>query len=163
MVRDADAFIGIFPIPGDEPIVPNRTTMLHASRYFRLELDMAMRSRKPTAIFHDRRYGSLFGSLGSVIYHPYDAQDIGRAANSSARQRLRQAAAGFFRILEARARAAAVQSGDHQSGLVGLLTPDAELGQPGLTSEVSDLLSQEGLEPRQLGWPPRLDAAYISE
>ena len=44
-----------------------------------------------------------------------------------------------------------MQSGDHQPGLVGMLIPDAELGQPALTGEVSDLLSQEGLEPRQLG------------
>jgi hypothetical protein len=56
-----------------------------------------------------------------------------------------------------------MQSGDHQPGLVGMLIPDTELGQPALTGEASDLLSQEGLEPQQLGWPPRLDAAYISE
>ncbi|MCW2932570.1 MAG: hypothetical protein JWM19_3532 [Actinomycetia bacterium] len=163
MVRDADAFIGIFPIPDDQPTTPNRTTKLYASRYFRLELDMAMRSRKPTAILHDRRYGSLFGNLESVTYHPYDAQDIGRTANSSARQRLQRAADGFFRILDARTKAAAMESGDHQSGLIGMLIPDAELGQSALTREVSDLLHQEGLEPRQLGWPARLDAAYISE
>jgi len=163
MVRDADAFIGIYPIPGDQPAAPNRAAKLHASRYFRLELDLAIRSRKPVAIFHDQRYGSLFGNLESVTYHPYDAQDIGRTANSSARQRLQQAADGFFKSMEVQTQVTAMRPGDHQPGLVGILIPEAELGQPGLTREVSDLLSQEGLESRLLGWPPRLSAAYVSE
>ncbi len=46
MIRDADGFVGVFPVPGDPLAVHDRASLLKISRYFRLELDMAIRSRK---------------------------------------------------------------------------------------------------------------------
>lgn len=129
MVRDADAFVGIFPIPGDLMAAHDRASLLRVSRYFRLELDMAIRSRKPTAIFYDRRYGSLFGRPANIISYQYDAQDIGRSLRSPARLRLQRTAEGFFGQLAASVQAeAAKPEGDFERDLVGVLFPSGDVG-----------------------------------
>src|ERR1700752_3308089 len=54
MIRDCDAFIGIYPFPGAWKDAQDRANLLKASQYFRLELDLAIRARKPAIIFYDR-------------------------------------------------------------------------------------------------------------
>ncbi len=44
MIRDRDAFIGIYPYPGDPAVRALPEDLLAASRYFRLECDLAVRS-----------------------------------------------------------------------------------------------------------------------
>src|SRR5262245_5356432 len=55
-IRDADAFVGVYPFPGPAS-VPSVDELRQASRYFRLELDIALRSRKPALVYCGRRYG----------------------------------------------------------------------------------------------------------
>src|SRR5215211_8380099 len=50
-VRDADAFVGIYPFPSEADERPDAETALKESRYFRLELDLALRSRRPVIVF----------------------------------------------------------------------------------------------------------------
>jgi hypothetical protein len=45
-MRDADAFVGIFPVPQDKGQLSG-SELRNESRYFRLELDLAERARKP--------------------------------------------------------------------------------------------------------------------
>jgi len=45
MVRDTDAFVGIYPYDDEGVERPTREQLLEASRYFRLELDLARRSK----------------------------------------------------------------------------------------------------------------------
>ena len=90
MIRDADAFVGIFPIPGEPRSVHDRASLLQASRYFRLELDMAIRSRKPAAVFCDRRYGNVLKMPTGVFHYQYDAQQIGQPVRSPAWMRLQE-------------------------------------------------------------------------
>ena len=68
-IRAADAFVGIYPF---SEIDPTPEKLRKESRYFRLELDLAIRSRKPTLIFFDSRYKNLFGGPGrnSVPFDP---------------------------------------------------------------------------------------------
>lgn len=158
MIREADAFVGIFPIPGDATEVHDRQSLLQLSRYFRLEFDMAIRSRKPAAIFYDRRYGGLFGRAANIILYRYDAQDIAQPLRSPARLKLRQAAERFFSLATASAQAdAAKQESDFERDLVGVSLPRDR------ASATLDLLSEQGLEPVTLNWPPRLDCAYIAQ
>src|SRR2546430_1358108 len=63
VIRNVDAFIGIYSIPGDPTASPDLDSLMHLSRYFRLELDMAIRSRRPSIVFCDERYHHLFASL----------------------------------------------------------------------------------------------------
>lgn len=76
MVRDADAFIGIYPLPGSVAARPTRRELGEASQYFRLELDLAVRSRKPAIIFHDNRYRSVLRVPAGIYQYGYDAQEI---------------------------------------------------------------------------------------
>src|SRR5215831_6459318 len=50
MIRDADAFIGIYPFEPVDLADPAPKELLEASQYFRLELDLATRARKPGLI-----------------------------------------------------------------------------------------------------------------
>jgi hypothetical protein len=57
LIRDADAFIGIYPFPQDTDVTVER--LKSESRYFRLELDLAERASKPAMVFVDRRKRQL--------------------------------------------------------------------------------------------------------
>jgi hypothetical protein len=74
MIRDADAFIGIYPYPGTSK--DSAQQLQQASRYFRLELDLAIRSGKPAIIFYDELYGTLFKCPDSVTVRDFDAREI---------------------------------------------------------------------------------------
>ena len=55
MIRAAYAFIGIYPFPGTSDEAQKPEELKKASRYFKLELDLAIRSRKPAIVFYDER------------------------------------------------------------------------------------------------------------
>jgi hypothetical protein len=76
MVRDADAFIGIYPFPGTatEAIIPEE--LKKQSKYFRLEIDLAIRSQRPTIIFYDKRYNNLLKSNGNDFLIPFDVNEV---------------------------------------------------------------------------------------
>ena len=71
MLRDSDAFIGLYPFSG----VPDGGNVMDElkkqSRYFRLEIDLAVRSQKPAVVFYDKRYGDLLKPPDSIFSHPF--------------------------------------------------------------------------------------------
>lgn len=71
-VRSAEAFIGIFSLP--ENIDLDDDDLRKHSRYFRFEMDIAMRARKPGLLFVDDRYGNLIPSVPSMNMQRYDAR-----------------------------------------------------------------------------------------
>src|SRR5438552_1646032 len=64
LMRDCDAIVGIFSVPETESLSgaeAARVAQLHeTSAYFRLEADLAIRSRKPTLLYIDQRYRRFF-------------------------------------------------------------------------------------------------------
>ena len=158
MIRDADTFIGVFPIPGDTREVHDREGLLRFSRYFRLELDMAIRSRKPAAVFYDQRYGNLFRMPPSVMRYPYDAQEVGQPYHPSAPDKLRNQVDTFCRtlIMTLKAEATSLESG-YERGIVGILIPDYDDLPSRLAAVVSESMANFPFEPVALDWPPKLD------
>lgn len=76
MLRDSDAFIGLYPFSG-VPQGGNLTEELKKqSRYFRLEIDLAIRSQKPAIVFYDKRYGDLLKPPEDIFSFPFDANEI---------------------------------------------------------------------------------------
>ena len=85
MIRSCDAFIGIYPYPGEAMVAPSHDEKMAASRYFRLELDLAIRSRTPALVFYDRHYACVLtlvqtarpcsGLAGDVTRPPCDPSD----------------------------------------------------------------------------------------
>lgn len=76
MIRDADAFIGIYPFPGSPEDGYSLEELKLQSRYFRLEIDLAIRSQKPAIIFYDEKYGSLLKPPGNIFSCQFDLNEI---------------------------------------------------------------------------------------
>ncbi|MFJ5263956.1 toll/interleukin-1 receptor domain-containing protein [Streptomyces sp. NPDC088387] len=157
LIRDADGFVGIHPLPGGPRRVHALSQLRDTARYFRLELGMAVRARKPAVVFHDQRLLPALRAPQSVRLLPYDAQEIDAAQHSSLPTRVGSAYRGF--LAEAHAVASAPRRRSYQPRRVGLVvSPQNAVAVPALTELLHDL----AWEPVVLPWPPRLDADLIS-
>ncbi|MFE2297505.1 toll/interleukin-1 receptor domain-containing protein [Streptomyces sp. NPDC059445] len=157
LIRDADGFVGIHPLPGGPREVHLLPSLRHTARYFRLELGMAVRARKPAVVFLDQRLIPALRAPESVRLVPYDAQEIDAANHSSLPSKVESVYRGF--LADAHAVASAPQRRAHQTRRVGLIvSPD---NRPA-TSALSEALHERAWEPVVLPWPPRLDLDLIT-
>jgi TIR domain len=99
MIRDADAFVGVWPLPGEPDVGWDRTDLANQSRYFRLELDMAIRSHKPGIVFADERYGNILQTPPDIERLTYDAQEISLSTESPSWSRKRAQVKRYWRDL----------------------------------------------------------------
>jgi TIR domain len=76
MIRDSDAFIGIYPFPGTQEESKNAAELKKKSKYFRLEIDLAFRSQKPSLIFYDKRYGDILALPDNMFSLPFDFNEL---------------------------------------------------------------------------------------
>jgi TIR domain len=127
MIRGSDAFIGIYPFEAaDDSTIPTHAELLKESRYFRLELDMAMRSRKPVLIFYDQLYGSLFRGLNGIRSRQFDSLEVLSAGGFPSEVLHRRVIQDFCdTVRAAKAYEVSLPEGLEPSG-VGLLLPDKE-------------------------------------
>jgi hypothetical protein len=163
MIRGADAFIGIYPFAEESTQTPPAEALLHASRYFRLELDLAIRSGRPAIVFHDRRYGDLLQGPDSVTSVDFDAREIGvgrRARGIGAHQKAFEEFGEQVRLAMSH-RDAVPDSRRHRR--VGLLLPPAGQGGSGYGSEEREIIAAALKEYSRtdLDWPPTLDLAFL--
>ena len=150
MVRDADAFIGIYPLPGSLSSQPTHAALCEASRYFRLELDLAIRSRKPSIVFHDNRYRSVLHVPAGMYQCGYDTQEIAGKGGAPTTGRQLEAIESFSRVVAAAMRygdnPGATQPSNHDT--VGLLLPsgsDSKSGYNfGIVSDLTKLIEELG-------------------
>ncbi len=75
-MNDADAFVGIFPFRAGAPGKPTQHEAREDSKYFRLEMDMAIRARKPGLIFYDERLEGVFSFPHFFHVNDFDAVEI---------------------------------------------------------------------------------------
>jgi hypothetical protein len=99
MIRDSDAFIGIYPFPGTWDDAQVGANLQKASQYFRLELDLAIRSRKPAIIFYDKLYGNVLECPASVIARDFDGHEVRSPGGSPKADRYREAFKTFCEIV----------------------------------------------------------------
>ena len=159
MVRDADAFIGIYPLAGEPSIRPSAEEIRTASRYFRVELDLAIRSGKPTIVFLDQRYRTILRVPAGTYQYSYDPQEIARGGGTPTRLKQAEAVRRFSEVVSARmqyeALSAPVQSASYDT--VGLLLPDGKGAYSSeLVRKVSDVVTAHGYDCRPL--PNRVDS-----
>jgi hypothetical protein len=76
LIRDADVFVGVWPLPGEPTAGWRHEELAKAARYFRLELDMAARARKPGIVFTDKRYRDVLAPPAGIVQVRYDAQEL---------------------------------------------------------------------------------------
>ena len=80
IIQRSDAFVGIFSAPKDHKIDATR----QETAYFRLEAELAMRARKPTLLFLDDRYRSVFTLPAHFHGVWYDNREIETGLNAPA-------------------------------------------------------------------------------
>jgi predicted nucleotide-binding protein len=159
MIRDADGFVGIYPLPGDTQTVWDLRTLQQEARYFLLELSIATRLRHPGIVFCDHRYGALFRCPPEIRVVEYDPQEITDEQDSPLIARVTKAFASFARSLRAQisARAGSRSYRRREVGLLLSRSSRAEIGDM-LESSLEDAVWQ----PVNLAWPPRLDLTFVS-
>jgi hypothetical protein len=167
MIRDCDAFIGIYPFSGEDA-VPARENLLHESRYFRLELDLAIRARKPGLILYDRRYRKLFKCPPSINSLEFDSLEVESPGGSPSAGLYRRAFRTFcervaaWKEYDITARAA----GSSFEG-VALLLPQRARGSDGYSAAEMELLmavlASGGFDDvKTVAWPPVLDGETLT-
>jgi TIR domain len=76
MIRRADCFIGMFTLLGEPGQAYEAAELRHQSRYFRLELDLALRARKPALVLVDDRFRRVIPVPDSVREVRFNAQEL---------------------------------------------------------------------------------------
>lgn len=154
MIRDADAFIGIYPFPGEPAETPRREDLLRASPYFRLELDIAVRARKPMLVFYDQRYGDVLMLPESAYAVPFNAQEFG-GKTKPREATYRRAIEDYRRLVQASIAQRVEQNATVKPGRVGLLVPME--GDDAYTSKDIDVMQNaaRAAEGSELVLPPK--------
>ena len=167
LVRDSDGFLGIYPF--DEPGDPNPPTadLMNASKYFRLELDLAARARKPGLIFSDRRFRKIIDAPAPVKQVAFDIQEIVGGGSQPNSARIVKAFQSFCGHVEAaRACSLAEDRPDVDSVQAGVLLPPEGNGLGYSRDQIESVLSAiraERYEPVELPWPPLLTPEWIGK
>jgi hypothetical protein len=165
-LRGTDGFVGIYPFPGPPEKVPARDELLHESRYFRLELDLAVRSGKPAFVCYDQRYKNILECPASFAVCTFDPQEItgGGAAPSAAAYE--KTFAGFCLTIESAMALRNIGGAPPKNSKVGILLPPEKPTDTGYSPEhlatIETLLEGVDYEPVRLRWPPVFDGRFLN-
>lgn len=165
MMRGADAFIGIYPlpVPADQRVTAKQ--LRSASQYFRVELELATRARKPMAVFFDERFRAHLDIPAGIYQQPYDSQELTGLGGAPSERRHQLA----FESFAASVHAQMVYRAQVESILVTapttvglLLPPGAQHGYTGkLIRRLTEALEDRGYRVQRLPWPPVLTASLV--
>jgi hypothetical protein len=163
MIRNADAFIGVYPFePVDIPR-PDIQNLRDGSRYFRLELDLAARAQKPGLVFIDSRYGNVLYPSGSISHETFNIQEILTSGARPNTPKFEQAFRDFhdrvviskkFRVSELRF--------ERVTNQVGIWTPPDCYGQEHI-GFLRDTILNAGFDPVVLDWQEALTPRLIGQ
>jgi TIR domain len=165
MVRGADAFIGIYPLPEQ---VGDRVTaqqLQSASQYFRLELELATRARKPMAVFYDERFRAHLDLPAGIYQQAYDAQEVLSRGRTPSERRHQLAFDAFATSVKSEMlyRAHVESMLLTAPTTVGLLLPGPQHGYSSkLVRGLAEELRSRGYQAQRLPWPPVLTAGLVS-
>ncbi len=159
MVRDSDAFIGIYPFPGTDDEARNPEELQKQSRYFRLEVDIAIRSQKPCIFFYDRRYGDLLKPPAGVFFYSYDYREITGTGGFPSYNKHKKLFTEFCEVVESSKNYNDIQLINEKS-TVGLIIPENEknLSRESL-DQIKNVLSGNNYSDIEIiSWPFSLDS-----
>jgi hypothetical protein len=165
MVRGADAFIGIYPLPEQAGDRITAQQLRSASQYFRLELELATRARKPMAVFYDERFRAHLDLPAGIYQQAYDAQEVLSRGSTPSKRRHQLAFDSFATSVKSEMLYRA-----HVESLlltapttVGLLLPGPQHGYTNkLVRSLAEELGDRGYRTQRLPWPPVLTAGLVS-
>jgi hypothetical protein len=164
MVRGADAFIGIYTLPESTTSRITAQQLRSASQYFRLELELATRARKPMAVFYDERYRAHLDLPTGIYQQAYDSQEVLGHGRTPSERRHRLAFESFATSVKTEMAYRA-----HVESLlltapttVGLLLPGPQHGYTSrLVRRLTAALERRGYRTQRIIWPPVLTAGLV--
>lgn len=166
-VRDADAFVGIYPFPSDDDARPDFEAAMQASRYFRLELDLAVRSRRPALVFVDGRYGTAITVPQTIREVRYDHREVRGIASDRQEAGLRAITRAFCEEVAAVMKLRADPAQPLVRDRVGILLPRGKGSTAGYSkrqvAQIEDRLTQMSLRPVPLDWRAVVDGGFMRE
>jgi hypothetical protein len=166
-VRNADAFVGIYPFPSEDNGRPTAETALRESRYFRLELDLALRSRRPAIVFIDARYGTAITVPRTTRVLRYDNRQILGAPSNRRDTQLSELAEKFCTDVAAASRTEAAGGEAHAHDRVGIILPGSKGGSSGYSKRQIDKmeegLAKLSLEAIHVDWNGPVDLRFMND
>jgi hypothetical protein len=166
LIRDADAFIGIYPFPEDTDVTVER--LKSESRYFRLELDLAERASKPAMVFVDSRYGNVIAPPPQIIQVRFKSDEIAPNVQSPRARNFRGRVDDFCRWVTASLAHQSSRAAVEEKTKVGVLLPNDASSGIGYSQRHIDLIEAEITKsaPRDVEifkWPPVLDSSFAAK
>jgi hypothetical protein len=167
MIRDADAFIGIYPFEPIDLAAPSPRELLDASPYFRLELDLATRSRKLGLILTDSRYRNVLSAPASIARENFNIKEIVAAGAKPSSDKFAQSFVELRdRIVANKKLKLAERAFDKVTDQVGILVPNAPASDAYGPEHIDFLqaeISAAGFDPVVMHWPPVLTPSWIGQ
>jgi len=164
LVRDADAFIGFYTLPADVD-GDDVENAVKASRYFRLELDLAARARRPALLFVDKRYRNVIAPPPNVVELRYDHREIGERGRSRRHREFSEVVQAFCRQAAAACETEGVQPGAGTRDQVGILLPERAAVPTGFPPEqiaaIEESLDARGITPVRFRWGAPCDRGFL--
>ena len=161
MMRGADGFLAIYPYDDFGTQEVSDADLLERSKYFRLELELAARSRKPGIVLMDQRFRGIIDVPSSMSHERFDVREIVSAGQKPSSPRFTKA----FTEFRHRVRAASeydISCGNtaRDSDSVGILLGSGY--NPEQVATVCNAVGQAHYKPVTLAWPPFVNAGWIS-
>jgi hypothetical protein len=167
MITRSDAFIGIYPFSDDISVAPSENDLLNASKYFRLECDIAFRAQVPSLVLYDQRYGGLFKLPAHVRQEAFDYQEVVGAGGSPTRRRFEK----LFEIFQSEVNAAielnSISDVRYSKKNVAILVPHSISSKHAYTEHelgiIETALRKNGFgSVAKIPWPPVFDGNLFS-
>ncbi len=166
-VRDADAFIGIYPFDELGTDNPSLDDLTRAARYFRLELDLAARARKPGLIFTDLRFRGILSAPAPIRQVVFDVQEVAGGGSKPSSPKFIRAFQTFAEQVRAARDYALVEEGaDDGTNLVGILLPPDSAGLGYKRDQIDAIVQTVNAaryEAVELPWPPVITPEWIGK
>lgn len=164
-LRDADAFIGVYPIPtqheADATGTPLETDLAKASRYLKLESGLAVRAGLPALVFMDQRFRPLVPVTDAFHVQMFDTTEITVVPRAATEVRLRKEASAFADEVARSVEYRAARAGAPVAfGSIGIFLPRDDAYLPETRDKIEATIAAQGFERRTVACPPAIDADF---
>ena len=166
MIRDAYGFLAIHPLDDDGTQALSDPELVESSRYFRLELELAARSRRPGIALIDRRFRGIIDVPAAMSREQFDVREIAGSGAKPSSSRFERAFSEFCeRVRAASLYELSAGSPGRDSETVGLLLPAGSANgyRPEDVDAISNAVSQARYKPVRLPWPPSITSGWLSD
>jgi TIR domain-containing protein len=157
-IRDADAFVGVYPLPPAADDEPGIDYLQKKSRYFRFELDIARRAGIPAIVFYDKRYRGVIEPPPTIAEKTFDSREVPHSVSRRTRKRFEKLTDEFFEQVSGWIVHKREATEENSVGMI-LSSQDYD---DQARQELSTMLKQARWKPTDLAWPPQLkDEGYL--